>query len=208
MPILADGHAFATGALFFMEEIWKDVVGFEGFYKVSNDGKIKSLCRNIPFTNRWGQRITKKSGEIIMKPKKISTCGYIRIQLMKNATAKIYSLHRIVALAFLENPENLPQVNHKDGNKLNNNDWNLEWCTNSHNQLHAYKFGLNRNASGFEDSQSKHILHIFNGNEMKYGSIKIAAKATGIHAASISRCASNTNIISVGKNKGHSFIFL
>jgi hypothetical protein len=189
-------------------EIWKDIVGFEELYKVSNTGKIKSLSRDIPFTNRWGQRITRKCKELILKPR-ITNFGYFRVHLVKNGIDNLYSLHRIVAKAFLQNPNNLPQVNHKDGDKSNNNDWNLEWCNNSHNQLHAYKLGLNHTASGFEDSQSKPVLHIYNGKETIYGSIKIAAKQTGIQSATISRCASNNNnIISVGKNKGHSFVFL
>ena len=210
IPIQDSDEPLHLGQSFFMEnqeEIWKDVVGFEGLYKVSNNGKIKSLSRDIPFTNRWGQRITRKSGEIIMKPKKISTCGYVRIQLMKNAIDKIYSLHRIVAMAFLENPKNLPQVNHKDGDKTNNNNWNLEWCTISHNNSHAYKLGLNHTASGFEDSQSKPVLHIYNGVKTGYGSIKMASRQTGIDHSTISKCSAKNNLISKGKHKGHYFEF-
>ena len=97
-----------------MQEIWKDVVGFEGSYKVSNFGNVKSLRNKkilIPSINR----------------------GYKRITLCKNGKRENKVIHRIVAEAFLDNPKNFLCVNHKDENKLNNCVENLEWCDIKYN---------------------------------------------------------------------------
>ena len=115
-----------------MKEIWKDVVGFERIYQVSNYGKIKSL----------GNKSNHKDA-IIMKPI-LNYKGYLQINLRKNGKSYHFVVHRLVAQAFIPNPDNLPQVNHIDGNKQNNNVKNLEWCDNSYNQIHANKMGLNK----------------------------------------------------------------
>ena len=115
-----------------MEEIWKDIKEYEGLYQVSNLGRIKSLPRNGTV------QVVK-----ILNPCK-DTYGYLRIKLSKNNKAKKYQVHRLVAQAFIPNPENKPQVNHLDGNKLNNYYKNLEWCTNGENQIHSYVLNPNR----------------------------------------------------------------
>lgn len=97
-----------------MQEIWKDVVGFEGSYKVSNLGNVKSL----------------RNGKILIPS---ITRGYKRITLCKNGKIENKVIHRLVAEAFLNNPENYPCVNHKDENKLNNCVENLEWCDIKYN---------------------------------------------------------------------------
>ena len=100
-----------------IKEYWKPVVGYEGLYMVSNFGRVKSF--------RFGK-------ERIMKlvPNR---CGYLCVNLYKNNIKKSYKVHRLVAEAFLPNPYNLTEVNHRDENKLNNNVDNLEWCTNEYN---------------------------------------------------------------------------
>jgi hypothetical protein len=104
-----------------MEE-WKIVSGFSD-YKVSNQGRIYSVRQNK-----------------IMKLK--SNGVYKNIALHKDGTPHYRYIHRLVAMEFCSNPQNKPMVNHLDGDKLNNNYWNLEWVTKGENQLHAYKIGL------------------------------------------------------------------
>lgn len=105
-----------------MQEIWKDIPEYEGLYQVSNLGRIKSLPRK-------GTHTTK---ERIMNFTK-SNKGYFIAVLSKDYKKKSFSVHRLVAQAFIPNPNNLPQVNHKDENKENNNINNLEWCSNWYN---------------------------------------------------------------------------
>jgi hypothetical protein len=120
-----------------MEE-WKDIVGYEGLYQVSNTGRVKSL----------------KKCELLMKHQ-ISNCGYCRVSLRKPKSSIKYSIHRLVAEAFLPNPNNLPQVNHIDGNKLNNLVDNLEWNTRSENQKHAYRNRLQISLKGEKHNMNK-----------------------------------------------------
>lgn len=98
-------------------EIWKDIEGYEGLYQVSNKGRVKSF----------------HSGEgKIMKPG-THPLGYKSVTLFKDKKGKVAKVHRLVAQAFIPNPENLPVINHKDENPSNNNVENLEWCTQKYN---------------------------------------------------------------------------
>ena len=137
-------------------EFWKPIKGYEGLYEVSSFGNVKSLSRNIKITNRWGHDTIRLSKEKTPK-KQTSNNGYLRVFLSKDNIIKPYSAHRLVAIAFIDNPENKPQVNHKDGNKLNNSIDNLEWNTQSENIKHAFKTGLLKVDSGSNDSQSKKV---------------------------------------------------
>ena len=120
----------------FMEE-WKFIKGFED-YDISNQGRIKSW-KNIP------SKILKSH---------IRDERYNTITLYNTEGQSLKYVHRLVAIAFIRNPENKPEVNHKDGNKSNNKSNNLEWCTESENELHAYKIGL-KNAKGENNGRSK-----------------------------------------------------
>lgn len=100
-----------------MEEIWKDIKGYEGLYQVSNYGRVKSFKHNK-------EKLRKEVKD---------NMGYLIVNLSKNGNKKIYKIHRLVAEAFLQNPNNYPQVNHKDENKINNRADNLEWCTAKYN---------------------------------------------------------------------------
>lgn len=112
-------------------EIWKDIEGYEGLYQVSNLGRVKSLTRVVPFTNRWGQPMTRIEKEHIMKTK-IQNNGY-EVLCLRNSGAKWFSVHRLVAMAFIPNPENKPQVDHINGDKTLNIVSNLRWVTAAEN---------------------------------------------------------------------------
>lgn len=108
-----------------MKENWKDIKGYEGLYQVSNLGRIKSLeFRNHKYNFQK---------EKILKPNKSGTCKYLAITLSKNKKRKRYLIHRLVAETFISNPYNFAQINHKDENKQNNCENNLEWCTRNYN---------------------------------------------------------------------------
>lgn len=106
-----------------MEEIWKDIPDYDGKYQISNLGRVKSLI----FINRN----IEKQREKIMKTQKHG--NYLKIVLTKSGIKKNYLIHRLVAQAFILNPDNLPEVNHKDENALNNFANNLEWCDHKYN---------------------------------------------------------------------------
>ena len=119
-----------------MQEVWIDVVGYEGLYQVSNLGRVKNLKRKVPYAK--GMRTIP---ERILR-NHINECGYVYVRLYKDAKGKNIKLHRIVAQAFIKNPENKRCVNHIDGNKQNNRAENLEWVTHSENMQHASDSGL------------------------------------------------------------------
>jgi len=110
-----------------MEEIWKDVEGYEGIYQVSDMGRVKSLNKT---TIRRGYSYNLK--EKIMKPQ-LSGIGYYQVSLWKDKKFKLYKVHRLVASNFLIKPDGLDYVNHKDEVKTNNTLNNLEWCTHKYN---------------------------------------------------------------------------
>lgn len=126
-----------------MEEVWKDIKGFEGIYQVSNLGRVKTLNHEVDFIqtnqyNKVGIKTIKHIKEKIQKPR-LTKNGYTRVQL-KN---RDYYIHRLVVEAFLRPLKEKEEVNHIDGNKQNNLLSNLEIATRVENQNHAYYSGLN-----------------------------------------------------------------
>lgn len=107
-------------------EIWKDIDGFSGYYEISSSGRVRNI--------RTGR---------VLKPS-VTDQGYTTVKLYRNNKAKEAKIHRLVASAFIQNPENKPQVNHLDRNKRNNDVSNLEWSTNRENIDHAIRTGLNK----------------------------------------------------------------
>ncbi len=122
-----------------MIEEWKDVAGYEGHYMVSNNGVLKTLSRIIKWYTGSDYQISERIIKGSNHPR-----GYMSIHLALNGAHSMRLVHRVVAIAFIPNPENYPCVNHIDGNKKNNNVSNLEWCTHKQNTDHAIRIGLYR----------------------------------------------------------------
>lgn len=139
-----------------MGEIWEDIEEYEGYYQISNLGRVKSLSRIVD---------VKKDGKIFtrnIEGKSIKTSinshGYKNVQLCKNGKIITTTVHRLVAITFVKNELNKSQINHIDGNKLNNHMNNLEWCTPSENVIHAFKNGLRQNAGNKKETIPKHLF--------------------------------------------------
>lgn len=152
-----------------MQEIWKDIVGYEGLYQVSNLGNVKSFKKD-------------KNG-ILLKPGK-NTSGYLYVILYKNINKKCITIHRLVMLAFKKNIFNKLEINHINGIKTDNTVENLEWCTCSENIKHAYKIGL-KTAKGENHNRSKltneQVIAIRNDNRVQH----IIAKDYNVSKATI-----------------------
>ena len=133
-----------------MEEIWKDIKGYEGLYQVSNLGRISS---NTGYIKRKDGRLFFKEGRILKNTS--SGVGYYQVKLCKDAIKINIRNHRAVAEAFIPNPENKPEVNHIDGNKQNNRVDNLEWCSYNENLKHAYNNKLRQVTELQKEAASK-----------------------------------------------------
>lgn len=121
-----------------MKEIWKDIPNFEGYYQASNLGNIRSVDRISK--GRWSDNYFYKGKTLLPKKTRL---GYLHVVLVKGYGKRYNkSVHRLVASTFIENVDEKPQINHIDGNKLNNNISNLEWVTPSENIRHGYSNGL------------------------------------------------------------------
>ena len=171
-------------------EIWKDINGYEGYYQVSNQGNVRSLDRFDGVHDRQGT---------IIKPS-LKQNGYLQVGLRKHSVRKWFGVHRLVAIHFIENPDNKPQVNHVDGNKLNNTVENLEWVTEKENQNHAAKLGLRDNMPkgenhcnygkfGENSLSAKPVIRLDpKTGETKLYKAKVLAKNEGFDVTSISKC--------------------
>lgn len=123
-------------------EIWKDIPKYEGLYQVSNTGKVKSISHYTRNSTKNSFRLTK--GRILAQYKMPN--GYMQVQLSKNELREKYYVHRLVADVFLDNKDNLSDVNHIDGDKNNNSVNNLEWCSHKDNQVHMFKNRMTKKA--------------------------------------------------------------
>lgn len=143
--------------------IWKTIEGTNGEYQVSDTGLVR----------------TTKTGRILRPA--VSRHGYERVCLFKMDRERRYRVHRLVAMAFVPNPDNLPQVNHIDGNKRNNNASNLEWVTNHENVIHAKEHGLRAGHEQFCESKKKRVVatNIASGEQFVFDSIMAARKGIG-----------------------------
>ena len=112
---------------------WCDIIGYENEYQINQFGEIRTLKNS-----------SKRKKYDILKPQINSKNGYVYQMLYKNGKGKLWRVHRLVAMIFLPNPYNLPQVNHKNGDKTDNRVENLEWCSQEQNMIHAFKTELEK----------------------------------------------------------------
>lgn len=127
------------------KEEWKAVVGYEGLYEISSFGRVRSVPR-------------KGTNGGIIRPS-FSNSGYLQTHLFKNGKEKTFQVHRLVATHFIENVNNLPEVNHKDENKTNNCVWNLEFCTRTYNENYGTKKERSTKNHNYKESSIKSALH-------------------------------------------------
>jgi len=164
-------------------EVWFDIIGYDGFYKLSSFQRIKSLKRTII-----------RAGRMAVIPEKILKQNfdgeYLRLSLYRNGIINLTAVHRIVAIQFIPNPLKKKDVNHINGIKIDNRVENLEWMTRSENIKHAYENGLSHSYKGADHVKSKWVIQCdLYGNEMaQFGSQHEASRMTGISQTSISSC--------------------
>ena len=165
-------------------EIWKDIEGYEGLYQVSNLGRVKSLERTI-----WNNGGLYKKSERILKAYD-NGHGYLRVELYKEGNREQPLVHVLVATAFLDNADNLPEVNHKDENKYNNCVENLEYCSRLYNNTYngrAKKVG-EKNTNNPKISKPVFSVNKESGLIMYWESIMEAERCTGINNGNITQC--------------------
>jgi len=170
------------------KETWKPIVGYEGLYEVSNMGRIKSLPKTIDI-----HRCLQHRNEKIFNGSK-DNHGYMCVTLCNNGKRKTFKVHRLVAYAFIPNPDNLPQINHKDENKANNCVENLEWCDQSYNINYGNrnkKCILTKNKNGSFGAEVPILQYTFDGVFVKrYSSLSEVERTTGKCYVSVICCCS------------------
>ena len=184
-----------------LNEIWKDIKNYEDLYQVSNYGRVKRLG-----VYRTSARYYKKGRYY---PTKIMTSsigkhGYCCVQLFDySGSFKTIRIHRLVAEAFIPNPKNKPQVNHKDGNKENNCVNNLEWCTNGENGKHAWDNNLRTKNFGKDNYISRKVLQYTSDKKLikEWDCIKDISRSLGYNYGYIIACCQRKYKL------GHNFIW-
>lgn len=156
-----------------MKEQWKEIKGNREIYEISNFGNVRTKDREGARNNRIkGHNLSQHD----------NSNGYLRCDINIDGKTKSHLVHRLVAENFIPNPDNKPFVNHLDGNKHNNSVYNLEWCTRSENEKHAWKTGLKHDIATKGELHGMHKLnkedvkyirdhHIRNGGDMKTGEL-------------------------------------
>ena len=162
---------------------WKDIIGYENEYQINQFGEIRTL-KDSPKLKKYN----------VLKPQINKRNGYVYQMLYKNGKEKLLRVHRLVAMAFLPNPNNLPQVNHKDGNKQNNSVDNLEWCEQSYNMKHAFKTGLEKPSEKQKaavrktnEKKRKRVVRTMGDEKNEYESATVAARKNNVGISTICR---------------------
>lgn len=205
------------------QEIWKTVEGFDGYYEVSSEGNVRSVTRAV---TRGNHKITKKSR--LLSPNRL-TSGYLSVHLYKEGKRTVHLIHRLVAQAFIDNPENLPEINHKNEDKLDNRAINLEWCSRSYNAIYGTKIERTRVTSRKNNKLGKAIVGtpVNGGTPIYFKSISEAGRAGFTHQAISAICTGRKgkqhrgyywrfatdkdkplfeNVVTMQKTEGNSFL--
>lgn len=183
-----------------MAEQWKPIKGFEGFYEVSDLGNVRSL--NRPWKDGWGNPCIKWGRTLKPQP---NSRGYKRVELKANGKTERHFVHRLVAIAFIENPNNLPVVNHKDFNIVNNCADNLEWTTQNGNYQYSFERGRFERTAAWKAKQKETMLkktgkavvgtNQQTGEKIKFNSVNDVV-TLGFQPSCVSNCCN-------GKRKSH-----
>lgn len=164
--------------------MWKAIRGYEGYYEVSDDGIVRSIDR---YVKNHGQYMRKLKGQVMKQT--VAQNGYLVVNLRRDRTSNVVCVHRLVAEAFIDNPDNKDTVNHIDGDKLNNNVDNLEWATYSENNVHALRTEL-RHPRG-----NRILQYDKDGNFIaSFRSACEASRITGIGREAISACLNHYSL--------------
>lgn len=166
------------------KEIWKDINGYEGYYQISNLGRIKAMKRKVSDRQTRNEKVKKCV---------LHRSGYMKCLLYKGNKYKSKLIHRLVAEAFIFNPENKPQVNHIDSNRTNNVVDNLEWCSSSENRIHGFVYGNIKpyaHWTGITGAKNPNSIPVVQydkqGNFIaEFGALNEASLCTGINSRNI-----------------------
>lgn len=156
-----------------MQEVWRDIEGYDGFYQISNLGRVKSR----------GKQCAVSEKKEIIRAMSLTRDGYVKVRLLHRGKDKTVRVHRLVAAAFLPNPDNKPTVNHIDGNKQNNVIGNLEWADRAEQMTHAYALGLKAPLCGsaqpnakLTDEQVREIRALYVPHDRRRGTVALSQK--------------------------------
>jgi len=163
-------------------EVWKDIIGYENHYQVSDLGRVKSLTRITTHGHKRKERIMKLS---------TNNDGYLHVILTNNKIEKTHRINRLVGIHFIPNPDKKPEVGHKFGNKKDNRSISLQWETRSENQIHAYETKLQEGRKGVKHHKSKldndMVIDIRNSNLKQFELAKIYNVTPSLISMVISR---------------------
>lgn len=176
------------------KEIWKDIPGYLHFYQVSNFGNVRSVDRQF---FRENGRVCTREGKL----KKLYDCknGYKKVELSYIGTARRFYVHRLVAEAFIPNPDNLPEINHKDENPSNNHVDNLEWCTHEYNSNYGTRAKRIKNTMQSIGRSVPVLMYSKDGKFIRrFDSVRSASRELNIHCGSIVECCQGKRRKSAG----------
>lgn len=157
------------------QEIWKDVAGYEGLYKVSNQGRVSTLGRSIIQTR--GNALKSYPAKIMKAT--IEPSGYYAITLYRQGAHKRVKVHTLVGKSFIDNHDSLPVINHINGVKTDNRAENLEWCTIAHNNRHSIKMGLTKP----HDFKPRPVMQFSKSGEFIRRWDSVTAAARGVNSS-------------------------